>query len=217
MRAVLVCIFTLVLGGEWGIAVEEKKKMELKADQAEYHYGENAELTTILRGNVICRDEKVEIYAQRAEVYREGEKIIAEQKIKVIDRERNLTLTGEKALYEKEKKYIKITGSPVLSSQEMEIKGEVLEILGEKKIARISGGVNFSSGKIQVSASSAVYYDETKKIEFAEKAKIWKKNEVEITGEKISFYLNEKKLVIEGKVKALITPRKEKKEKKQKK
>ena len=118
---------------------------------------------------------------------------------------------GNESFYEKEKKYIKITGTPKLISDDMEIKGEIIEILGEEKIAKIQGTVDFTKKEIKVQSSSAIYYDIDRKIEFIDNAKIWKENELEVVGKKITYYLDNKKLIIDGEVKAIIIPKQEEK------
>ncbi|MFH1613324.1 MAG: LptA/OstA family protein [bacterium] len=195
------------------IKAEEKKeeKIYLSADNAEYYYDEKAELTTFLQGNVFCKSGETEFYADEAKVYKKGETVFLQKNIKIIDKKRNFTLFGNEAFYEKTKKYIKVIGPSKLISDDMEVKGEIIEIFGEEKIAKIQGIVDFTKKEIKAQASSAIYYDVDRKIEFIDNAKIWKEKELEIIGKKITYYLDNKKLIIEGEVKANIIPKQEEK------
>lgn len=211
----LFFVFCFILLFFCFVKAEEKKeeKIYLNADNAEYYYDENVELTTFLQGNVFCKSGEIEFYGDEAKVYKKGETILLQKQIKIIDKKRNFTLLGNEAFYEKTKKYIKVTGPSklIFNNDEIEVKGEIIEVFGEEKIAKIQGIVDFSKKEIKAQANSAIYYDLDRKIEFIDNAKIWKEKELEVVGKKITYYLDNKKLIIEGETKAIIIPKQEEK------
>jgi len=181
------------------------ENITILADNATWNRKE--EITT-LTGNVLITKGSISISATTMKVIGKLERlneVIGEGNVKIIDKEKDIHLSGGYITYSKPTEYICITNKPKL-----ELKKEDLVITAMKMEGFYKQGEFIATDLVEMihqdtraTASKAIYFEKKKRLELIGNAFIIQ-GDNKIEGKKIVYYLQEDRFeIIEG-VKAIL-------------
>ncbi|MEW6095227.1 MAG: LptA/OstA family protein [bacterium] len=163
---------------------------------------------TILTGNVLITKGSMSISSTRMKVIGKLEalnEVIGEEEVKIIDREKNILISGGYVKYCKPTEYILITHRPKLELKKEDVVITSMKMEGFYKEGKFiaTNSVKITHKDTIVTASRAVYSEDKKRLELTGNPQVIE-GENKLTGRKMVYYLEEDRFeVIEG-VKAIL-------------
>jgi lipopolysaccharide export system protein LptA len=178
-----------------------EEKLQINADEQIFDINKNV---LIAKGNVSLKNKEISLKANSLEFEIKKEVIKADGKIEFNLKE--LFLKCENLFFDSKNKYFLAKENIYCNfkrEDEMEIKSKILEGYPEEKRIEAKGGVFIKSKEIEAKAQSLTYNQDEEKIVLREKVELTK-GENNLTGEKITIFLKENKLKVEGNSKVRI-------------
>ncbi len=180
----------------------------ISADNATWNRKEGI---TILTGNVFITKGSISISSTKIKVIGELNilnEVIGEGSVKIIDKEKNIHISGGYMRYCKPVEYFLITNNPKLELKKEDIIITSIKMEGFYKEGKFiaTNSVEIIHKNTLVTASRAVYSDDKKRLELTGNPQVIQ-GENKLEGKKIVYYLEEDRFeVIEG-VKAILIRR----------
>ncbi|MEW6617926.1 MAG: LptA/OstA family protein [bacterium] len=166
------------------------------------------EESTILTGNVLITKGSISISSTKIKVIGKLstlDEMIGEGEVKVVDKEKNIYLTGGYLKYQKPIEYILITNQPKLElkNEDVTITAMKMEGFYKKNEFVITDLVKIIHQDTIATASKAIYSDDKKRLELIGYPQVIQ-SENKLVGEKIIYYLKEDRFEVIGGVKAIL-------------
>lgn len=180
----------------------------ISADNATWNRKEGI---TILTGNVLITKGSISISSTKMKVIGELNtlnEVIGEGSVKIIDREKNIYISGGYVKYCKPTEYFLITNNPKLELKKEDVIITSIKMEGFYKTGEFiaTNSVVITHQDTIVTTSKAVYSENKKRLELTGNPQVIQ-GENKLEGKKIIYYLEEDKFeVIEG-VKAILLRR----------
>lgn len=211
-------IFFLFLSFSTFVFAENKDKINIRSDKVEYSYKDKEEVAVFI-GAVEFKKGELVVLADKMQMYSQGKKAVAEDNVKiVIDTEaENRVLTSGYFEYHRDEEYAILKKNPkmVIVNKKQEsgeklkdfknltVVGDVMEMFSKDGYSKASGNVIIEEGGRKAYCDEAVYYEKNDKVVMTGSARI-EQNENKFQGEKMTLFLNEDRLIIEGKVEGTV-------------
>ncbi|NIR51832.1 hypothetical protein GWO43_24970, partial [candidate division KSB1 bacterium] len=153
----------------------------------------------VASGNVISITASDTTTAQRITYYDEENKIVSEQDVRIVDREENRIVTGERAEYLRDEKYGEISGNPTLTradslgNETMRVKGDTMEVFKGGDETLVRGNVKITNPNATSTCGQAVYFKKEEKTLLTENPKVIQRNR-QIVGDTLWLFLEDSQL-----------------------
>jgi len=181
------------------------ENITILADNATWNRKEGI---TTLTGNVLITKGSMSISAASMKVIGQLEtlnEVIGEGKVKIIDKEKDIYLSGGCITYSRPTEYILVTNKPKLELKKEDVVITAMKMEGFYKKGEFiaTDSVEIIHQNTRATTSKAIYFDKKKRLELIGNAFIIQ-GENRIEGKKIVYYLQEDRFeIIEG-VKAIL-------------
>lgn len=211
-------MFFLLLFPTAVVFAENKEKINIKSDRVEYNYKDEEEVAVFI-GSVEFKKGELVVLADKMQMYSQGKKAVAEDNVKIIidTEDENRVLTSgyfeyhrddEYAILKKNPKMVIInkkqeSGKKIKDFKDLTIIGDIMEMFSKDGYSRALGNVIIEEGDRKAYCDEAIYYEKDDKVIMTGSARI-EQNENKFQGEKMTLFLNEDRLIIEGKVEGMV-------------
>ncbi|MEW6608997.1 MAG: LptA/OstA family protein [bacterium] len=198
-RTIFLLINIFVISNTWA------EDINIFADNAVWNRKEES---TILTGNVLITKGSISISSTKIKVIGKLstlDEMIGEGEVKVVDKEKNIYLTGGYLKYQKPIEYILITNQPrlELKNEDVTITAMKMEGFYKKNEFVITDLVKIIHQDTIATASKAIYSDDKKRLELIGQPQVIQ-SENKLVGEKIIYYVKEDRFEVIGGVKAIL-------------
>jgi lipopolysaccharide export system protein LptA len=190
----------------------EDRPVTISADEVVYRGRQKVNVWT---GRVVVKRGTLTMTADKVIASMNKDDAVAEGRVHLTDRTEGMDLRSHRLEYRNRLRHITATGAPefVMNTpdartgrdQRTLVKSDQLQILSEEKIARATGNVLVAREDIMAEAGDAQYFDVEQKLELTGDPCVIK-GENEFRGDKITAFLKSNRIVIEGRVSAVIYP-----------
>lgn len=200
------------------VFAENKEKINIKSDKVEYSYKDEEEVAVFI-GAVEFKKGELVVLADKMQMYSQGKKAVAEDNVKIIidTEDENRVLTSGYFEYHRDDEYAILKKSPkmviinkkqesgkrIKDFKDLTIISDIMEMFSKDGYSKALGNVVIEEGARRAYCDEAVYYEKDGKVIMTGSAMI-EQNENKFQGEKMTLFLNEDRLIIEGKVEGMV-------------
>jgi len=187
--------------------MKKDRPITIRADEVTY---QGRQKLNTWRGHVVLKHGPTTLHADKMVASANRDSAIAQGHIDLTDREEKIRLTSQSLEYKNRLKNITASGSPFFTmtdtqGSETTIQGDTMEIQSEDKTAQADGSVIIKRKDITANSDQAHYFDSDQRVELTGHPKIIKGPNV-FTGQKITAYFKQGRILLEGSVHATIYP-----------
>ena len=201
----LSLIFVLFAPLAWG---GEKKgpPLDITSDEVEYAKVKGKEVV-IFTGHVIAVQGTTTLKGDRLKFFPDENKAVATGRAWMKDEKQKMILTGERIEYYHDKKYGMATGSPRLVSKKenFTLTSKKLEAFFLQDRFRATGRVKLVRSDMVATGKILDYFNKKKKVILTGSPQIREKENF-ITGDKITFFVDEYRVIVEDKARIKFIP-----------
>ena len=150
-------------------------------------------------GQVVIEDSTYMLFSDKATFYSNQDKIIADNNVIMKNEKSFLLLTGQHIEYLKEKKYVVITGDPVLrkddstSVEEIKITGKKMEMFNDGQQVTITDSVKIIHKTGNATCNKAEFYKDDNRMLLQDNPIVTQKYD-KLTGDEIELFFEEQEL-----------------------
>ncbi|MDD5772895.1 MAG: LptA/OstA family protein [bacterium] len=224
---ILFLLFSFSVRAEVVVDDNKKKdKINIKSDKVEYNFKEGEEIA-VFTGSVEMKKGDLTVYSDKMQMYSQGKKVIGDDNVKIIvDNEKeNRVMTSGYYEYHRDDEYgiLKINPKMVIINKKqsseknnenkdkknvkdfknLTVTSDVMEMFSKEGYSKAIGKVVMEEGDRKAYCDEAIYYEKEDKVVMTGSPRIEQKDNV-FNGEKMIFFLNDNRLIIEGKVEGTI-------------
>lgn len=233
----LFLLFSFQVKAEEAVDNNKKKdKINIKSDKADYIFKEGEEIA-VFSGAVEMKKGDLTVYSDKMQMYAQGKKAVGEDNVRiVVDNEKeNRVLTGGYYEFHRDDDYAILKKNPKMvivnkkqksgtdkdkkntkDFNNLAVSSDIMEMFSKEGYSKAIGKVIIEEGDRKAYCEEAIYYEKEDKVVMTGSPRIEQKDNI-FQGEKITFFLNDNRLIIEGKVEGTILEedKKNKEEKKE--
>ena len=177
-----------------------KKEMLISGKEAEV-YTETSDITLIGKVVGTTKDNKWNLYTEKVDYKKEGDKIISETRTKVLNNVDKTEMQSDKVETTTKFQDIIGTGNVIYkeTKKKRELKSDKVAYNDVNKIAVGEGNVNYKDEKVTISANKATYFMQPEEIHAEGNVK-YKDAESNITADKAIYYMKPEEVHADGNV-----------------
>jgi len=188
----------------WGR--EAKKPLDITSDEVKYTKVKEKEVV-IFTGHVVATQATTTLKSDHLELFPDENKAVATGHAWMRDEKQKMVLTGERIEYYHDKGYGIATGKPKLVGEEenFTLTGEKMEVFLPEDRLRATGRIRLLRNDVVATCRVLDYFDQEKKAILTGNPQIREKENL-VTGDKITFFVDEHRMIVEDRAKIKFIP-----------
>lgn len=201
----LSLIFVLFTLPSWGT---EKKgpPLDITSDEVEYSKVKGKEVV-VFTGHVVATQGTTTLKSDQLKLFPDENKAVAQGRAWMKDEKQKMILTGERIEYYHDRRYGMATGKPKLVSEKenFTLTSKKIEAFLPEDRLRATGRVKLVRDSMVATCKVLDYFDKDRKAVLTGNPEIREKENL-VTGERITMYVDEYRVVIEGRARIKFIP-----------
>ena len=208
-RKLIFLFFFLVLFAlpSWGT---EKKgpPLDITSDEVEYSKVKGKEVV-VFTGHVVATQGTTTLKSDQLKLFPDENKAVAQGRAWMKDEKQKMILTGERIEYYHDRRYGMATGKPKLVSEKenFTLTSKKIEAFLPEDRLRATGRVKLVRDGMVATCKVLDYFDKERKAVLTGNPEIREKENL-VTGERITLYVDEYRVVVENKARIKFIPEK---------
>ncbi len=188
----------------WG--EEKKKPLDITSDEVKYTKVKEKEVV-IFTGHVVVIQETTTLKSDQLKLFPDENRAVATGHAWMRDEKQKMVLTGERIEYYHDKRYGIATGKPKLVGEEenFTLTSKKMEVFLPEDRLRATGRVRLVRNDMVATCKVLDYFDKEKKAILTGNPQI-RENESFITGDKITLFVDEYRVIVEDRAKIKFSP-----------
>lgn len=199
----LICVLFAPLS--WG---EEKKgpPLDITSDEVEYSKVKGKEVV-VFTGHVVATQGTTTLKSDQLKLFPDENKAVAQGRAWMKDEKQKMILTGERIEYYHDRRYGMATGKPKLVSEKenFTLTSKKIEAFLPEDRLRATGRVKLVRDGMVATCKVLDYFDKERKAVLTGNPEIREKENL-VTGERITLYVDEYRVVIEDRARIKFIP-----------